>query len=329
MADGTPEMSRHAFSVAYDGKLAEHSIDVETLAPALLAFGKLIREANAEFNGKRATARVVVVSDFEHKCFNINFDVVLSYYEQLKTLVGSSDAVTAQNILEWIGFLAKGAGILGSTGGLTYLGYLKLKKGRKVTSAEPLKDADKSGIIEVHVEGDANSINVHQHVYNLSQNPKALRATRDAFLPLGEGGFDTVRFKQGETPIKELDLPQIDDIVASCTVGIEEAKETDPEIDTTSAWLSVYSPVFDAKADNWRFKLGTDVIYADITDTKIAVDAIARGGSNVEDAYLVRLQITTPIDAHGKKKDSQYKILEVMRFVGAAPRPHQPSMFDD
>ena len=69
-------MSRHGFSVAYDGKDAEHSIDVESLAPALLAFGKLIREANVEFNGKRATAKVVVVSDFEHKCFNINFDVM-------------------------------------------------------------------------------------------------------------------------------------------------------------------------------------------------------------------------------------------------------------
>ena len=54
---GTREVSRHDFSIAYDGDLlagsAGHSIDVQSLAPALLAFGKLIREADAEFNGKK------------------------------------------------------------------------------------------------------------------------------------------------------------------------------------------------------------------------------------------------------------------------------------
>lgn len=75
-------MSRKEFSVAYSGKAREedHSIDVESLAPALLAFGKLIREANSEANGKSATSKVFVISDFEHKCFNINFEVVLTYY---------------------------------------------------------------------------------------------------------------------------------------------------------------------------------------------------------------------------------------------------------
>ena len=53
------DVSRHAFAIAYDGNNlpdGAHSIQVEALAPALLAFGKLIREANAEFNGKKATA---------------------------------------------------------------------------------------------------------------------------------------------------------------------------------------------------------------------------------------------------------------------------------
>jgi hypothetical protein len=52
---GTREVSKHEFSIAYDGaalaEAGDHSIDVQTLAPALLAFGKLIREANTEFNG--------------------------------------------------------------------------------------------------------------------------------------------------------------------------------------------------------------------------------------------------------------------------------------
>jgi hypothetical protein len=104
-------VSRHGFSVAYDGAASdEHSIDVENLAPALLAFGKLIREANVEFNGKKATSKVLVVSDFEAKCFHVNFDVILSLYEQIKSLLDSPDVSTAKTILEWLG-------LLGLTGG--------------------------------------------------------------------------------------------------------------------------------------------------------------------------------------------------------------------
>lgn len=53
------EMTRHEFSIAYagDGRKDDHSISVDALAPALLAFGKLMREANAEINGKKARAR--------------------------------------------------------------------------------------------------------------------------------------------------------------------------------------------------------------------------------------------------------------------------------
>ena len=316
-------MSRHGFSVAYDGEDAEHVINVETLAPALLAFGKLIREANTEFNGKRATSHVVVVSDFERKCFNINFDVILNFYEQIKTLVGSSDAVTAQNILEWLGFIAKGTTIATGSGTLSYLAYLRWKRGRKVTDTGLLKDADKSGVVEVHVEGDGNSVHVHNHVYQLSENPKALRATRDTLLPLGQNGYDTMRVKEGENIQFEISNEDVENIIASCTTGIEQAKETEPEVEVTSAWLSVYSPVFDLSAHQWRFKLGKDVIYADISETTIAADAMARGGASIEDAYQVRLEITTEIDAKGAKKDPKYKILSVVRFVSGQPAIQQ------
>lgn len=223
-------MSAHGFSVSYDGERAAHSIEVETLAPALLAFGKLIREANNEFNGKRATSKVVVVSDFERKCFNINFDVLLTFFEQAKALVGSSDVVAAKDILDWLGLI----GAAGSATGASFLGYLRWKRGRKVIATKPLVDADKSGLIEVHIEGDGNSVQVHQHIYQLSENPRALRATRDAFLPLGHGGFESVKFKDSDTPELELVSEDVEKIVASCNVGIEEAKETEPEVCTPS-----------------------------------------------------------------------------------------------
>jgi hypothetical protein len=122
------EVSKQEFSVAYDGQAlreaSSHSIDVQALAPALLAFGKLIREANTEFNGKKATAKVLVVSDFEHKCFNINFEVIIGLFEQVKTLLGSEPVKSAKEILEWLGLL----GIPVSDHLLSFLHFLEVEK---------------------------------------------------------------------------------------------------------------------------------------------------------------------------------------------------------
>lgn len=313
------EMSRHDFSVAYDGEARrdDHSIDVEDLSPALIAFGRLIREANAEFNGKNATARVLVVSDFEGKCFNINFEVILNFYQHLKMLLGPTNVTNAKEILEWIGLLDTGV-VAVSGGALSFLKFLKWKAGRKVENV--ITDRDPAGLVEVHIEGDGNTVQINRNVYNLSVNAKALKATRDAFLPLGHNGFDRVRIGETTTGMEVLDAETVDRIVASCTVGIEESKETAPEIEVTPAWLSVYSPVYDLAAPNWRFRLGKEVIYADITQTTIAQDAMERGGALTDDAYQVRLEITTLIDANGKRKEPTYKIIEVVRFVPAVPR---------
>ncbi len=68
------EVNRQTLEASYDGRGEDvDSMDVQSLGPALVAFGKLIREANFQINGKKTTVKVLVQSDFEHKCFNINF----------------------------------------------------------------------------------------------------------------------------------------------------------------------------------------------------------------------------------------------------------------
>jgi hypothetical protein len=64
-----PEMSI-SFQVAYEGGDDVHTMDVQALAPALLGFSEIIREANSVLNAGRSTVSLRVVSDFEHKCFS-------------------------------------------------------------------------------------------------------------------------------------------------------------------------------------------------------------------------------------------------------------------
>lgn len=315
-------VSRHAFSVAYngDGRKDNHSIDVEALAPALVAFGKLIREANVEFNGKKATANVMVVSDFEHKCFQINFELALSFYEQLKTLIGTDDVIAAKSILEWLGLIATG-----TLGTLTFLEFLKWKRGRKIESVQKLTDQDASGSVVVTIEGEKNTVT--NHVYNLTINPKALRATRDAFLPVGRDGFDRLELRQDSAIVEIIEPVEVEAILASCVSGLAENDDVDPEVERTTAWLSVYSPVYDLTADKWRFRYGKEIIYADISETKIAEDALLRGGAPANDSYQVKLEITTKVDGKGKKSKPSYRIEEVIRFIPATPPLRQTDLF--
>jgi hypothetical protein len=333
-------VSHQLFSISYSGITRPTiTIDVEALAPALLAVGRLVRIANVEFNGEQASASVRVVSEFEHRCFNINFDTVISFLEHTKTMMGltSDNLKSAKEILDQIGLTkplaaAGGGGLsLGglSLGGLSLYAYLRYRRGRKIESSNEINHA-RGGNVSVKIEGDSNPIMINNHIYNLSHNSAALKSVRDTFSPLGLDGIDKMEpYDPLEDRRESLIVGPNDaqDILASCNAGIAEAEGIEPDVVRTTAWVSVFSPVFDQDAKTWRFKLNDKTILADISATKIAENALARGGAAVDDAYEVRLEITTQRDANGRKGTPKYSILKVNKFVPGSPTM-QASLFE-
>ena len=66
----------------YDGPaLANHSMDVSDLAPALMAFGTMCKEANNVLNHKRASVKVLVKADIQANCVTISLDVIWSFLD--------------------------------------------------------------------------------------------------------------------------------------------------------------------------------------------------------------------------------------------------------
>ena len=299
-------MSKVRFQVAYDGPgLAEHGMDVYALAPALLAFGDLVREANTQINGDRAKVNVLVTEDFEHICFNINFEVIQTVFEQIKTLIEQDDVTTAKDILEWLG-------IIGGPTLIGLLAYLKVRRGRKIDSVTEIQAKDEGGNISIKFEGDQNSVVVHQNVYQMGENPKIRSAAARVLDPLEQEGIDRMEIRQEGEPVREIDKESASDIRRSCAAQIGEEESFEPQILT--AHLKVYSPVFEENVDKWRFDYGGKTIYADITETDIASNALQRGYVAVGDLYRVRLQITEHKTEAGQFRND-YKILEVIKFV--------------
>ena len=61
-------MSKTQIQVAYENDdPASHTMDVEQLAPSLLAIGNLCKRANTILNGDKAIVRVLVESDFKRR----------------------------------------------------------------------------------------------------------------------------------------------------------------------------------------------------------------------------------------------------------------------
>src|SRR5688572_13132490 len=85
--------------VAYDGPaLADGSMDVRDLAPALLALGELLQSANRVLNEDKATLAVKVQADFKTGSFDIGIGLFQSIGTQLMAILHSDGVRSAREI---------------------------------------------------------------------------------------------------------------------------------------------------------------------------------------------------------------------------------------
>lgn len=310
------DVRREAFQVAYHRDHADdHSLDVEALGPALLGFGRLIREANATLNGDGAKIKLVVTSDFEHKCFHINFELLQDIFERAKTLLQDDRIKTAKELLQFVG-------VIRSAGVATLLDYLKWKKDKTITKVDK---PETPGLITIQIVGNDNTINISPEVLKLAENRRVLEAVKDTLIPIDMNEAKRIEFKEADQPVVSLEKEEIRDIELACdapdAVGMEQqADHAAPE--TKIATLYVYSPVYDERAKRWRFAYGRSKkkqqhIYADISETSIAADALKRGGAFTNDRYRVRMEVTPPDKAGA---EPHHKIVQVIDFT---PAPQQ------
>lgn len=301
-------MSKEVIQMVYRGDaVAEHSMDVEQLAPALMAIGELCREANNVINADRSKIHVLVKSDFEGGCFDINLEVVQTIYEQVKSLLQDPRIATAKEILEWLG-------LFGIPGGALW--FLKKRRARNLISVVK-NDAD--GTVEVQIEGEPSPTIIEQNVFQLSENMKILKSFKVIVAPTQAPGIDSVEFRSDKQTHEKIDKEDAEYIIRT------EIDQDDEEIEpqTIDAVLTIYAPVFDVKSTAWRFYYGEEVIRVDMGETSIPQDTINRGGIKITDAYKVRLQITQRRTESGRFKND-YKIVELLKFVPGGEQQRLP-----
>lgn len=177
-------MSKAKFNVLYDGEaLANSEMDVKDLAPALLALGSLLEEANSIINGDKAKVTVNVKASFKTGCFGIELDTVVSLYNQAQSLFSEIKIANAEELLTWIG-LYVGAPLTACEGFRGLLGLIKWVKNRRISKIEILND----GVCRVFIDKDR--LDVEKEVIQLYQNRKVREIFQKILSPLEREGIN-------------------------------------------------------------------------------------------------------------------------------------------
>lgn len=296
--------------VRYDGPaLAGHRMDVGDLAPALLGLSELCKIANAKFNGDAATVKVFITVDEEQKCFQFAIDVVQTVMQTVQTYLDHQTVKSAQDLLKFIG-LASG----------TAYGLIKLLKELRGKSSEDVKQIpmvrDGQSLVQITVVGDNNRVYfVYPETAELLKDVNALESAKRVVLPVSREGYDKLEFEENGEVSERVTK---DEARAILDVRVAEEPAQDfGEPQEITAFVQVYSPVYDVKAPEWRFLYNGARQYMDISETDIARNAIQRGAAAMNDTYKVRLEMQQTRTATGKLS-ARYKIKEVLEFLPAS-----------
>lgn len=290
-------MSQTSFQVVYDGPaLAGSTIDVKELAPALLALGDVIEQANITLNDGHTKIALRVNASFKSGCFGIDFSVVQSLLDQALGLFKQTPVASAKELVELLGFVG-GSVVGGGVGVIKVIQWLRNRTIKEVVLLD-------NGRVRIMVDGD--SLETELATIELLRNFRLRQALQQAIMdPLERNGYESVAITDGSSGsfvvIEKRDRHYF------AAPPAEEEVLSDKE-DTAN--LQIVSVSF--RDDNkWRFTDGANSFYAAIMDdgflnkVRMAEESFTAG-----DILTVTLRKRQWLSADTMK--SEYEVLKVL-----------------
>ena len=249
-------MARHVRStIRYDGPaLAGHAMDVQDLAPALLALADIVQIANRKFNAGSADIRVLVDADTEQKCFQLDLSLVQSFIDQAATFLGQKDVATVKEIAEWIGLIG------GPSLGLFGL-YKRISSGGAKARGVTFRAGDTIGTTIINIEGDSNTVIVSTQTAELARDPEIVRHVRTVVRPLEKDGYEDLAFIHNDQAVTTIDKEEAAAIIsAPMVVEGQDEHVTTSEIRGS---VRIKSPQYEGNA-KWSLLWGGRAISAEM-----------------------------------------------------------------
>ena len=298
----TNDNSQARLDMVYDGPaLADGSMNVRDLAPAMMAVGGFFEAANRVANAERASVSVNVRA-ISAGSFDVFFEVVqnLESTDVLKADIG--DFISTANALKAL--------LLGGGGAATGIfALIKWLRGRTPQVRKISED-----LYELTVDGE--TYEVPMQLLRLYQDVEVRRNIRDMVRPVKEPGIEVFMLREGGQTVQEVTKDDID------AFEVPEYQELILD-DIRQYAFSIVSLAF-KENNKWRLTDGRNTFPVSMKDEAFQqrVDnnhvAFAKGDVLVCDLRTIQWQVEDGVK-------SEY---EVIRVVNHRPA-RQMSFFDD
>lgn len=306
---GMPSKRKVTSVIAYDGDaLRSGQMDIRELAPALMGFGDLVRDANRALNGDRADVTVLVTSKFRRGSFGIKISLIQTILQHAKGLFGSEmlhDAVTLAKLLGLTIYSEKPKEVVENVFEL-----LKFLRGSEAKKTEPLPD----GSVKVtNVKGDTRIVNNGTLI--LVQDNSVRNDVRRLLLPLSSPGIDRfetrdVKTKEPVETITRGDLPVVPALPPAMTMTMHEM----PALETRSTGLfQIVSLVF-REGNKWKLNAGQGDFWAEIEDP-VFLNRVHRHEILFGEGDALKAEYVSTAVRAGKKIESETKIVRVIEVI--------------
>lgn len=286
---------RTTLCVAYVGEAVNGTMDVNELAPSLLALSNLVSEANQILNNDGSKIAVRISSHFERGSFELSLELVRNLPAQIKFLLFDS-SYSLNEILNAVGLFCT------ISGGSLFALY-KFIKGRKVAKVEK---TDKD-TVRIFVEEESREFFIGS--WKLFQSQNVRRHVDGLIHPLKTDGINDLEFRDADNK-QVLEKISTDETEYFSSEVQEELKEF---VSSQKLMLRILRVSFDRDL-KWRFDDGESKFYADIKDEEFWAAVEARQITfGCGDTIIAEIETTQQYVKDDLKKSSK-TVTKVLRI---------------
>ena len=297
--------NRAEFTIYYDGEaLRDSRMDVRDLAPALLALGDLLEQANRVINGDKATVRVTVKA-FQPGCFGISLEVSQSLGTMVMDLFRPGSET--RNALEILALL----GLNPVTIGMGLFALIKKMRGKNPKATKRLEN----GNVAMEFDSDTGvteNIEVAPEVAELYADKPVRLAADKTMDPLRSEGIASISIKHNDelAPIVHRDEAPFFDIAAAQPEDIPVSESEAERV------LAIVSLSF--KEDNkWRLSDGSATWNVKISDAKF-LTRVAEGRADFAKGDMLKVRLSTKSSMTSEGLKTEYEAVEVLEHIRTA-----------